>query len=66
MTDALRIRHVQTLDKSPLHPELTVRALRHTVWVAVFLSQELHLHYLTDALTRTLIEIDRMLGECIA
>ena len=57
------IAHVYARDKSLLHVETTTRALRHSVWLSVFLSQELQLHGLTHALTRVLVDIDRMLEE---
>ena len=58
-----RIARVSTPDKSPLDIETHLRALRSTVWVGIFLAQELQLHHLIEGLGRVLREIDRLIGE---
>jgi hypothetical protein len=57
------IPHVYPRRKSPLHLETQTRALRSSLWVSLFLSQELDLHGLQDALTRTLRDVDRLIEE---
>jgi hypothetical protein len=61
--DTQTITHAPRRYKSPLQVEITTKALRHSVWVSLYLAQELHLDGLTHALTRTLVEVDRLLGE---
>jgi hypothetical protein len=61
MLEVQRITQEPGPGKSPLQLETTVRALRHSVWVSLFLSQELHLRDLQDVLTRILRDIDRLL-----
>jgi hypothetical protein len=61
--DAQTIAHVPPSHKTPLHLETTTRALRHSVWLSLYLAQDLQLPGLQHALTRTLVEIDRLLEE---
>jgi hypothetical protein len=63
MLECPTITQVHGPSKSPLQHETTVRALRHSVWVSLFLSQELQLRDLQDVLTRILRDVDRILGE---
>ena len=50
----------------PLHLECSVRALRNSLWVSLFLAQDLELHGLEHRLTATLIEVDHMLEHLLA
>jgi len=40
-----------------------MRALRNTVWVSLYLAQDLQLSALEHRLTVTLVEVDRLLVE---
>lgn len=57
------ITHVHPPRKSPLHLECTMRALRHSVWVSLYLAQDLALHGEQELLTRALRDIDRLLAD---
>jgi hypothetical protein len=57
------IAHVHGPGKSPLQVETTVRALRSSLWVSLFLSQELQLRDVQDVLTRILRDVDRLLED---
>lgn len=61
--NAQTITHARSSDKPPLHRECTMRALRSTLWVSVFLSQDLSLHALQHRITVMLVEVDRLLEE---
>ncbi|HMJ81947.1 MAG TPA: hypothetical protein VK504_02200 [Vicinamibacterales bacterium] len=61
--DTQTIRHTSTGDKSPLHLETATRALRHSVWVSLYLAQDLSLEGVEGRLTATLREVDRVLAE---
>jgi hypothetical protein len=61
--DTQTITHTPARHKTPLHLETATRALRNSVWISLYLAQDLQLHGLVHALTRTLVEIDRLLGE---
>ena len=49
--------------KSPLQVEITTKALRHSVWVALFLSQELQLRSLNRCVDAHAHRNDRISGE---
>ena len=61
--DTQTITHTRSSHKTPLHLETATRALRNSVWLSLYLAQDLQLHGLEHALTRTLVEIDRLLAE---
>ena len=61
--NVLTVRHVRLPDKTLLHLECETRALRHALWVSLYLAQDLHLVDLQDRLTPLLRDVDRQLGD---
>lgn len=43
--------------------ELTARALRHSLWLALFHAQQLRWHDLAHRLTATLVEVDLLVRD---
>lgn len=60
--EAQTLVHASPACKS-LHVETEARALRHCVWVSLFLAQDLALPDLQQRLMATLVEVDRLLVE---